>query len=391
MRKIFNSLAVLLIVIAAAAIDTRAQCLLAQPSDQQLAPANSPAANAKITTVSPAMQTVINALANLPEADTLVYVNPPRIFNEVIPRLMPPAEVEKMRLGMEEVKRQAGFDPTKVDYVVFAIRFNKPTADLNFQLPEFMVVSSGDFSAESLIGMARMVTEGKLRDEKYGDKTLSLITIDPVAKETEKFPILKSFSEMGIVALDGNTLATGSPAYLRAAIDAAGGKDRINMATLNSLVRDPNALISVAGRPFNSFAKSFGMLGTDANARAPRCDWAMGDFYAALTMDQTNFMIRGVTNADNPDTAKILANLYTMLLRYATNSIKDAPAQSLLNGLAFTAEGDEVMLRADVPQQMVIDLIKQQMKRERVSTVTTSVVPEKPVVKKKRRSTRRRN
>lgn len=389
MRKFLNSLAVLLIVVAAVAIDTRAQCLLAQPSDQQVATANSPAANARITTVSPAMQTVITALSNLPEADTLVYVNPQRILNEVVPKFMPPNEVEKMRQGFEEVKKQAGFDPTKVDYVVFAIRFNKPTADLNFQLPEFMVVSSGDFSAESLIGMARMVTQGKLRDEKYGDKTLSLITIDPVVQQTEKFPLLKSFTEMGVVALDGNTLATGSPAYLRAAIDAAGGKDRIKMETLNSLVRDPNALVSVAGRPFNSFAKSFGMLGTDANARAPRCDWTMGDFYAALTMDQTNFMIRGVSNADNPDTAKILANLYTMLLRYATNSINDPAAQSLLNGLAITAEGDEVTLRADVPQQMIMDLIKQQMKPKMKEAGTSA--PEKPVVKKKRRSTRRRN
>lgn len=392
-RTTFNSLAVLLLVISTAAINTRAQSapsgMTQASAGKQLASANSPAANSRVTAVSPAMQTVINSLASLPDADTLIYVNPQRILNEVVPKLMPPNEVEKMRLGFEEVKKNAGFDPTKVEYVVLAIRFKKPTDDLNFQPPEFMLVTSGDFSAESLIGLARLATEGKLRDEKYGDKTLHLMTIDPVVKETEKYPILKSFSEVGIVALNGNTLATGTPAYLRAAIDAGAGKDRINAETLNSLVRDPNALISVAGRPFNSFAKSFGMLGTETNARAPRCDWAMGDFYAALTMDQTNFMIRGVSNADNPDTAKIFANLYTMLLRYATNSIKDAAAQSLLQGLAITAEGDEVMLRADVPQQMVIDAIKQQMK-PKVKDVAASSAPEKPAVKKKRRSSRRR-
>ena len=73
-------------------------------------------------------------------------------------------------------------------------------------------------------------------------------------------------------------------------------------------------------------------------------------------------MIRGVTNADNPDTAKILANLYSGLLHYATSSIPDPSAQSLLKGLAITAEGDEVFLNADFPQQMVLDLMKQQMK-----------------------------
>lgn len=393
-RKILSPLAVLLLVIAAAAINAPAQCTLAQGNAAQpLATANSPAAAASVKTVSPAMQTVISALSTLPEADTLIYVNPQRILNEAVPKLLPPAEVEKMRTGFEEMKKSAGFDPTKLDYIVFAIRFKKPTADLNFQPPEFMLVSSGDFSAESLIGLARMATQGKLREEKYGDKTLGLMTIDPVLKEAEKNPILKAFSEVGVVALDGNTLATGTPAYLRAAIDAAGGKDRINAETLNALVRDPNALISLAGRPWNSFAKSFGILGTETNTRAPRCEQNLGDFYAALTMDQTNFMIRGVSNADNPDTAKILANLYTMLLRYASSSIKDAKAQSVLQGLAITAEGDEVMLRADFSQQMVMELIQEQMKppvRTGVMTVMGGTKPEeKPVVKKKRRTRRR--
>ena len=61
-------------------------------------------------------------------------------------------------------------------------------------------------------------------------------------------------------------------------------------------------------------------------------------------MDATNFMLRGVSNADNPDTAKIFANLYSGLLRYATSSIKIQLAQSLLKGIAITAEGDEVLL-----------------------------------------------
>ncbi|MFN2500229.1 MAG: hypothetical protein ABR557_14195, partial [Pyrinomonadaceae bacterium] len=102
----------------------------------------------------------------------------------------------------------------------------------------------------------------------------------------------------------------GTPGYLRAAIDAGDGKERISTETLNSLVRDPNALLSIAGAPWHAFAKSFGMLGTEANARDPRCNSKIGDFYIALTMDATNFMLRGASNADNPDTAKIISKLY---------------------------------------------------------------------------------
>lgn len=390
MKKIFNLLVVILFVVTAAAVNTRAQNALGQPvpGSAQLAATNSAAVVTKSATASSATQAIVNSLSSLPEADTLIYINPQRILNEVVPKLLPAKDVEDMRKGFEEVRKNAGIDPTKVNYIVLAVRFKKPTDELSFQPPEFLVVTGGDFSAESLMTLARMASHGKLRDEKYGDKTIGLMTIDPVAKEAEKNPFLKAFSEVGLVSLNANTIATGTPGYLRAAIDAAAGKDRINPATLNSLVRDPNALISMAGTPWRSFAKSFGMLGTENNARVPRCESNLGDFYAALTMDATNFVIRGITNADNPDTAKILANLYSGLLHYATSSIPDPSAQSLLKGLAITAEGDEVFLNADFPQQMVIDLIQQQMKPKAMEATD-----EKPSVKRvvKRRRTRRRH
>ena len=391
MKKILTPLVVLLLLFAAAAVNIQAQNALAQPSSTETQLASNNAKALTPPTVSPATQGVINSLSQLPEADVLIYINPQRIINEVLPKFLSAKDLEEMRKGFEVAKTQAGVDPAKVQYLVIAVRFKKPTADLNFQAPEIMVVSNGDFSAEALMGLARMASQGKLRDEKHGNKTIGLMTIEPIAKESERNPLLKSFTELGVVALSANTIATGSPGYLRAAIDAGDGKERINMAALNSLVRDPNALISFAGSPWGSFAKSFGMLGTETTPRTPRCESKIGDFYAALTMDATNFMIRGVSNADNPDTAKILANLYSGLLQYATSSIKDPGAQSVLKGLAITAAGDEVLLRADFSQQMVIEMIQQQMKPKQMTTVTPTEVltTTKPPVK--RRRTRRRH
>ena len=390
MRKTFSPLVLVLLLFAAAAANTQAQNAVGQciPAGAQLAATNSVALRPNTATFTPATQGVINSLSSLPEADALIYVNTQRIINEVLPKFLPAKDLEEMRKGFEAAKQQAGVDPSKIDYLVIAVRFKKPTADLNFQAPEFMVVSSGDFSAEALLGMARMASGGKLRDEKYGSKTIGLMTIDDVAKQSEKMPLLKSFAELGVVALNANTIATGSPGYLRAAIDAGDGKERISTEVLNSLVRDPNALMSFAGSPWGSFAKSFGMLGTDAAPRAARCEMKMGNFYAALTMDNTNFMIRSVSNADNPDTAKILANLYSSLLHYATSSIKDPAAQSVLNKLSIAAEGDEVLFSADFPQQMVMDLIKQQMKPKQVEATEV-----KPITKPtgRHRRTRRRH
>jgi hypothetical protein len=383
LRKTFNPL-VLLLLFAAAAVSTQAQNAFGQrvAAETQFTPNSAAIAN----TNSPAMQGVISSLSNLPEADALIYINTQRIINDVLPKFLAPKDLEEMRKGFEAAKQQAGIDPAKVEYLVIAVRFKKPTADLNFQAPEFMAVSSGDFSAEALLGLARMASQGKLRDEKYGNKTIGLMTIEPIARQSERNPLLKSFTELGVVALNANTVATGSPRYLRAAIDAGEGKERISSAALNSLVRDPNALISFAGSPWGSFAKSFGMLGTETTPRAPRCDSKIGDFYGALTMDAANFMIRAVSNADNPDTAKILANLYSGLLQYATSSISDPNAQSLLKGLAITAEGDEVLVRADFSQQMVIDLIQKQMKPKQIdATEVKTITKPAPTRRKPRR------
>ena len=391
MRKTFSSLVVVLLVLAAAAASTQAQNALGQPVPAPQLAANSSAAPApNAATISPATQGVINSLSSLPEADTLIYINTQRILNEVLPKFLPAKDLEDMRKGFAEAKQQAGIDPSKIDYFVIAVRFKKPTADLNFQAPEFMAVSSGDFSADSLLVLARMASGGKLRDEKYGNKTIGLMTIDPIVKESEKTPLLRSFTEIGVVALNANTIASGSPGYLRAAIDAGEGKERISAEVLNSLVRDPNALISFAGSPWGAFAKSFGMLGTETTPRAARCDMKMGNFYAALTMDSTNFMVRSVSNADNPDTAKIIANLYTALLRYATSSIKDPAAQGVLNKLSIAAEGDEVLVSADFPQQMVLDLIQQHMKPKQVeATDVKTMTTTKPTGTRHR--TRRRH
>lgn len=347
------------------------------------------ASGAAVTAPAPQpLEDTMSVLASLPEADTLIYLNARRILNDALPRVMSEADLAGMRKAFASMNQFAGVDPTKVDFIVMAVRARKPTADLKFTPPEFMAFTSGDFKAESLVTLARMASEGRLRDETYGSKTISLMTIDPIAKEAEKNPFLKSFSEVALVPLSANSIAVGTPAYLRAAVDAVGGNGRISMATLNSLLRDPNVLASVAGTPMESFSKSFGILGTDTASRPAKCESNLGNFYVALTMDATNFMLRGAMGADNPDTANIMNNLLSGLLRHASSQIPDKTGQTVMNSLQLTAKDNEVLLSADLPQQMVIDFIKakSQPKKEEAATSATAKPPaKKPVVRRKRR------
>src|SRR6185437_10199785 len=299
-----------------------------------------------------------STLAQLPEADSVIYLSPQKIFNEVGPRVMEPTEVTKMRAAFADIKRNIGIDPASVEYLAIAIRFNKPTADLSFSPPDLLTVAGGDFSADSLITLIGLYLQDKARTEKHGSKTLTVMKIDPIAEAAAKNPFLKSFAEIGVVALNSNTIAFGNVNYVKAAIDASEGNGRLSSNTITSLLRNPNTLISAAGSPLTAFAKSFGLLGTQAVARDPRCETKLGDFYAAVTLEGTNFSLRGAMNADNPDTAKIMNGLLSVMFQEAINYIPEKETQSALKNITILPKESEVVFEAAVPQSTVATFIR---------------------------------
>ncbi len=326
-------------------------------------------------------------LVSLPDADALIYANPQRIFSQAAPKVMSPEDLAKMRDEFAEAKKAVGFDPGSVDTLVVAIRFRKPTADLKFAAPELLAVLSGDFSSESLLTLARIYLQDRARDEKHGAKTLTILKIEEIAKEAEKIPFLSAYSEIAVAPLGVNTIAIGNIEYVKAALDAADGRNRISAASLNSLMRDPSALVSAAGSPLGAFAKSFGMLGTETTPRDPRCETAFGNFYAAVSMEANSFLLRGAMNADNPDTAKIFNGLFSGLMSEAVSAIPDKDAQNVLKHLTLSAKESEVIIEATIPDQAVAEFIRTKSTEKPAvkATSTPAAAPKKTQRKRRRR------
>src|SRR5215207_158216 len=298
------------------------------------------------------------ALASLPEADALIYASPQRILNEAAPRVMTPAEFTKMRASFADMKKSIGIDPAAIEYLVIAVRFHKPASDLSFVAPDVMAVFGGDFSSESLLTLGQLYLQDKLRVEKYGARSISVMRVDSIAAQADKNSIFKPFVELGAVPLSANSLAIGNLRYLKSAVDAADGNGRINAAALESLLRDPNALIAASGAPLAAFAKSIGLLGLEATARESRCDSSFGNFYAAVTMSGTNFSLRGAMNADNPDTAKIINGLFLGLMKQGIGGALDKEAQTIMETIKMTAQDSEIVIEADIPEKVVADFIR---------------------------------
>jgi hypothetical protein len=330
-------------------------------------------------------QSAINNLANLPEADALIYANPQRVFSEAAPKVMTPADLTKMREGFAEIKKAVGIDPGTIDTLVVALRFRKPSAELKFSPPEVLAVVNGDFSSESLMTLARIYLQDRARDEKHGAKTLTILKIEEIAKEAEKISFLKAYSEIAIASLGVNTIALGNIEYVKAALDAADGTNRISAPALNSLMRDPTALVSAAGSPLAAFAKSFGMRGTETTPRDPRCETVFGNFYAAVSMQGSSFVLRGAMNADNPDTAKIINGLFSGLMSEAVDAIPDKTAQSVLKQLTLSAKESEVVVEATVPDQVVADLIRTKATENKTTNATSAPATPKKTQRRRRR------
>ncbi len=326
------------------------------------------------------------ALASLPEADAVVYISPQRILNDVAPRVMSPAELTKMRGDFAEMKKSVGIDPSTIEYLAIAVRFNKPATNLSFIAPDVMIVAGGDFSSESLMSLGQLYLQDKARVEKHGSKSITVLNLEGMAPDLVKTPMLKAYSEIGIVPLSANSVAIGNLNYLKSAVDAAEGNGRISAATIESLLRDPNALLSASGAPLAAFAKSIGMMGLENTSRPSRCDTPFGNFYAAVTMTGANFTFRGAMNADNPDTAKIINNLLTTLMQTGIGAVPDKDAQSILQSLKMSARENEVVWEADIPEKTVADFLKSTSKKPEAAVTAPRPVKMRSTTPAKRRT-----
>jgi hypothetical protein len=127
------------------------------------------------------------------------------------------------------------------------------------------------------------------------------------------------------------------------------------------------------------------MLGTETTPRDPRCETVFGNFYAAVSMQGSAFVLRGAMNADNPDTAKIINGLFSGLMSEAVDAIPDKTAQSVLKQLTLSAKESEVVVEATVPDQVVADLIRTKATENKTTNATSAPATPKKTQRRRRR------
>jgi hypothetical protein len=345
-------------------------------------------ASAPLATVS-AQTEARGALAPLPDSQAVLFVNARRIVSELLPRVMPAADYQKMLASA----RKGGFDARDLDYAVIAIRFPDPAPPGG--LPEFLVVARGGFNADALLMIGRLAAGSenlKMRQETYGSKTLDIIDTESLARTAAGADGVKGqeggqqksnpYPEVAVTTLDPRTLVAGVPAYVRAAIDAEGGRGRLSPATLDLAAREPQALWSLTAVLPPALADYVHKAGVPPNEELDKTLAWLKQFSLSQGMDALNLTFHAALLTDQPEHASALSGLVRMGLLALQSGLADEAAKTsgeaaadarlvlaVLKTVVNRTEGSTLVVSAAVPVSTVAALVRQQAAKQTKTTV----------------------
>src|SRR5207253_10131848 len=147
----------------------------------------------------------------------------------------------------------------------------------------------------------RAAAKGKSREEKYRGATITIINVDDDLKLMGLWTM--RINELAICVLDQNSLALGTPANVRAAIDA--GKAGRAPADLVALAtRDQNAAIGFGANVTPELLAKL-ELGNDTIAKDVN---AIKQLYGSVGSTQTDVTLTIVARTDSIDAARNLGD-----------------------------------------------------------------------------------
>lgn len=341
---------------------------------------------------SPAAREAVSAL---PESQAVIVINARRITNDALPRLLPAKQLADFDKGVADVLKQVKIDVRAVEYVVAGARFGETIS--TGATPDFGLVLRGGFNADALLSFVRMAQPGQHRPETHGGKSIDVYTIqfdtpkpdatpDPDAPAPKPQPF-KLPSEIAFVSFGADELMVGTPAYVRAAVDARGGASggRVSAQLADLALRNPDSLVSIAGELPAGLSNLLGLAG-QATGNQSAASAVMNDEIKRLvdsvrqvqltvTMGAADFGLQTTLRTDRPEDARALSGLAAMGLgaveqqmQKEAASAKTAKAKAdaqkflgLLKSVGNDVRENEATFSISAPQATLADLARQSL------------------------------
>jgi hypothetical protein len=191
--------------------------------------------------------------ALLPASDGVLTLDVQRILNEAVPQILSgkPQMLADINAKIDELRAKTGLDARQFEQVVIGVSTKQISAREVDLEPVFL--ARGKYNANALIALAKVASNGKYREEKFGSRTVYIFTGKEIVEQNKPKTnnswfdqaldrMIKGLSkEIAVTSLDGNTLAFGSLARVRETFE---GKLKVNNEVLSLANRKPNAVVS---------------------------------------------------------------------------------------------------------------------------------------------------
>jgi hypothetical protein len=306
------------------------------------------------------------ALALLPASDVVATLDVKRFLGQALPTLLSsnPTLLASLTAKLDEAQTKTGIDFRQFDQVAVGAAF-KPVSAKEMDL-DAVVIARGSFNLASLVSVAKIASKGAYREEKVGDKTVYVFSIKDVAKKavagsTSKVTGMVDRTidglthDVAVTALNPNTLAVGSIARVRQAIE---GRTHVDLELTNLLSRKPDSLVAFA---MKTPAGMSHLVPLDNDELGKNLD-SIRYLYGSMDVANNNAVMQLMARTLRPEQAQSLLETLQGLqvigkafLGSATGPDKQVYSRMIENA-QIARSGNDVTLDLSVPQSD-IDII----------------------------------
>jgi hypothetical protein len=294
----------------------------------------------------------------VPASDGVVVVDANRLLNETLPRVFAgdAAKLAQINSELDKFRTDTGIDPRAFERVVVSARYTHPSPTVTKLEP--VAIAQGKFDARAVTLAARLSGKGKVREEKYRGATIVVLTINDQMKLFGLWNM--RVRDLAITALNANTVALGTPATVRAVIDAGRTVRRDSVELVSLATRDREAVIGFGANVPMTLWSSLN-LGTDAIAKDVG---SIRQAYGSVGTTATDVALTIVARTDTPASAKNLGDTLTGLKQLAGMLVLSMPAdrralaQSAVANLTINSRTNEVEIRTQVAAANLASIMK---------------------------------
>lgn len=305
---------------------------------------------------------VATSLAALPASDVVMFVDSLRLLTDAVPRVLAndPARLAQVNAQIDQLKANTGIDARSFERIALGIRFANPAAGLTET--GYVAIANSRTDTGTLVAAARLASKGKYQEQKLGGRTVYTFNLgDQLGKlSLGPFAISMPKGELAVSALSANMLALGSPASVRAAVDASAAAGRANPELIALATRNPGAIIGFGGQLPPTLAERLD-IGSDEISRSIA---SIRQLYGSIGTTAKGFEMLTVLRTGDASEARLLSDNLGAVKQFAPLLVGQLPAgsaqlaRSALDTLKVTTQGAETQIRFEVPQTDVATLVR---------------------------------